>query len=102
MTYKRMMMCAVLAGTMQNAWGIGEKAPLDMLNTMVSEHSAVCASEEFQDVMLSIAMFRKNLKKSNNPDMTLVSQAVDGLMIEFQAALEAYQNKHSKQGYHEL
>lgn len=97
MHYKTIMICVLLAGTMQNTWGIGEtNTPLGMLNTLVSEHGALCASKEFEDVMLRIAMFRKNLQHSNNPDMSLVNKVADALTIDFQAALAVYQNNHNK------
>lgn len=94
MTYKTIIMCALLAGSMQNAWGTGEgNTALLALDTLVSEHGAICGSEEFEDVMPRIATFRKSLKKSSNPDMSLVNKAAEGLVSEFEAALKKYQDK---------
>jgi hypothetical protein len=96
MNYKTIMICALLTGSMQQTWGMDEdNAALNSLNTLVSQHAALCGFDEFESVMPRIAMFRKNLKKSNNPDMSLVNEAAENLTKEFESALKAYHENHN-------
>lgn len=94
MSYKTIFFSALLAGSMAQMWGMENGMQRTRhLDGLVQTHSAICGDKEFQDVMLSIAGFRKNLAKASSETVhkDAVQNAVHGLIAEFEEALVTHQ-----------